>query len=526
MIPSHHIFEEERALVLETSDPAFVLKNVPTAFQLTPTIVGMPHNVENTARLAVMGVQVDSPIQHYYNWPCDRVQYKNLFEHTKVTAGFLVSNPHSYCLNAIGTMKTISALWAADYLISIGIARRVLIVAPMESLERAWGDTLFIHLTHRTFNVLHGTAEKRRKLLAQPKDFYIINPDGLTVIQKELAARDDLDIYLIDELADFRNKTNFWKALDSLIYPDKRPPIPWVWGLTATPRPQKATDPYYQCRLVTPTTVPKFFSQFRALVQSHESQYIWIDRPESQQIIYQCMRPAIRYTRDQCLDLPGEVYSALDAEMSTEQTKHYKEIMRDLFTEIQGGRISAVNEGVKRSKLLQIACGVVYDTNGLPHEIDAGTRIEVLLRTIERTDEKVIVFVPFTEVTNTLYRKVSKHWSCAIVYGDVSRKERDQIFSDFQNKPDPSVLIAHPECMSRSLTLTEASTIIWYAPVDSNYTYEQACGRITRQGQKYVANIIHIGGSAIERKMYKRLQERQSTQGALLEMIQKGESPL
>lgn len=526
MILDHQIIESERAILVETDDPATLLSRVPAAFQLEPRIVGMAHDVENTARLALMGVQVQSPIEKYYNWPCDRVQYKNLFAHTKTTAGFLVSNPHSYCLNAIGTMKTISALWAADYLISVGHARRVLIVAPIESLERAWGDTIFVHLTHRTFNVLHGSADKRRKLLAQPKDFYIINPDGLVVIQKELAARDDLDIYLIDELADFRNKTNFWKALDALIYPDKRPPIPWVWGLTATPRPQKATDPYYQCRLITPTTVPKYFSQFRAMVQSHESQYIWIDRPEAQQIIFQCMKPAIRFTRDECLDLPGEVYSELAAEMSAEQTKHYKEIMRDLFTEIQGGRISAVNEGVKRSKLLQIACGVVYDTNGVPHEIDAGTRIEVLLRTIERTDEKVIVFVPLTEVTNTLYRAVSKHWSTAIVYGDIPRKERDQIFSDFQQKEDPSVLIAHPECMARSLTLTEASTIIWYAPIDSNYFYEQANGRITRQGQKYVANIIHMSGSAIERKMYKRLQERKSTQGALLEMIEKGESLL
>lgn len=524
---THQIFPDVRGLVVETTDPWLMLQKVPTAFQLGPTTVGMPHGVEEVMRLATfLGIQVESPIEYYYRWPRDKTQFEKVFDHTKTTAGFLVSNPRAYCLNGIGTMKTITALWAADYLMSLGLIKRVLIVAPVEALERAWGDTLFVHLTHRTFNVLHGSADRRRKLLAQPKDFYIVNPDGLPVIQKELAARGDLDLYLIDELADFRNKTNLWKAIEELIYPDKRPPVPWVWGLTATPRPNKATDPYYQCRLVTPTTVPKFFSQFRAMVQSHESTYVWVDRPEAQQIIYQCMRPSIRFTRDQCLDLPGEIYSSLGVEMSAEQTKHYKEITRDLYTEIQGKRINAVNEGVKRLKLLQIACGVVYDTAGESHEIDAGSRIEVLLRTIERTAEKVIVFVPFTEVTNTLYREVSKHWSAAIVYGGVSRGERDRIFSDFQKNADPSILIAHPECMGRSLTLTEASTIIWYAPIDSNYFYEQANGRITRQGQKYVANTIHLSGSAIERKMYKRLQERQSTQGALLEMIQNGESLL
>jgi SNF2 family DNA or RNA helicase len=77
--------------------------------------------------------------------------------------------------------------------------------------------------------------------------------------------------------------------------------------------------------------------------------------------------------------------------------------------------------------------------------------------------------------------------------------------------------------MSHGLTLTEASTIIWYAPVSSNDTYEQANGRITRAGQKYTANIIHLAGSAVERKTYKRLEQRQTTQGVLLDMIERGE---
>jgi SNF2 family DNA or RNA helicase len=78
--------------------------------------------------------------------------------------------------------------------------------------------------------------------------------------------------------------------------------------------------------------------------------------------------------------------------------------------------------------------------------------------------------------------------------------------------------------MSHGLTLTEASTIIWYAPIDSNDEYEQACGRITRPGQHYTANIINLAGSAVERRMYKRLVERQKVQGALLEMVERQES--
>lgn len=519
-----HVLPDERALLLESTDPT-VLQRVPSAFQLTDGLLGMPHDLNTVVGLAAMGLNPPSPIEHYYHWPRDRVRFPDVFPHQKVTAGFLTKYPRAYCLNGIGTMKTITSLWAADYLLSENVVDFVLIVAPIESLERTWGDTLFFHMGHRKATVLSGAAERRKKRLATPCHFYVVNPDGLVVLQKELVARSSPRmLVIIDELADFRHKTRAWKALNEIIYPDKRPPVTWVWGLTGTPRPQEASDPYYQCKLVTPTTVPKFFTQFKNMTMEPQSLYVFTERKEAQAVIYQAMRPAIRYTRD-VLDLPGDLHTTLDVKLSDEQTKHYKEIARELFTEIQGGRkVTAVNEGVKRSKLLQIACGVVYDVHGEPVEIDAGNRIETLLSTIERIDEKVIVFVPFTEVTNTLVKQVRKHWSAEVVYGDISKTERDRIFGDFQDKPDPSVLIAHPQCMSRSLTLTEASTIIWYAPIDSNYIYEQANGRISRQGQRYVANYIHLAGSAIERAMYRRLALRQSMQGALLELVEKGDA--
>lgn len=519
------VFPEERGLVIETNDPVLMLQKVPTAFQLGPTTVGMPHGIEEVARLATyLHIQAPSPIEFYYRWPRDKVLVPDVLAHQKTSAGFLVSNPHSYCLNGIGTGKTLTALWAADYLMELGIVHSALVNVPLSTLERVWGDALFVNFPHRKFSILHGSADKRKKLLAQPRAFYILNHDGSQVIQKELEARKDIDLIIVDELAIFRNKHNKWKSLQAIIYPDKGVAKPWVWGMTATPTPQEPTDAYHQCRLITPASVPKFYGQFRAMVMSHVSQYAWVARPEATKIVYDVMRPAIRFTRDQCVDMPATMVQTRDVELSAEQTKHYKEIQRELYTEIQGHKVTAVNTGVQISKLLQIACGVVYDTKGVPHEIDAGNRVNVLLDLIESIDEKIIIFVPFVEVTNMLHREISKHWSTAIVYGDVPTKERNQIFGDFQSKDDPSILIAHPQCMAHGLTLTSASTIIWYAPISSNEQYEQANGRIQRIGQRYTANIVNLAGSNIERKMYKKLAERQKTQNVLLDMVEKGES--
>jgi len=516
-----------RGLIATVPDPEALLKAVPGSFDLGGGSVGMPHDLNSCILLSNMGYRPPTPIESYYHWPRDRTLIPNPFTHQAITAGFLTSNPHAYCLNGIGTGKTLTAAWAADYLMTTGAGHRTLIDAPLSSLERAWADTLFFHFPHLKTVVLHGSAARRKKLLAQDYDVYIINHEGLAVIEKDLAQRDDIDIWIIDELAEYRNKqTTKWKVLDALLWPDpktKKPPKPWVWGLTGAPRPQEPTDVYGQCKLITPSTVPKYFTTFRNLTMERQSEYVWTERHEANKIVFDAMRPSIRYKRDDCLDLPGELFTQLDVTLSDEQKKHYKEINKELYTEIQGGRINAVNEGVKRSKLLQIACGVVYDMNGVPREIDAGNRVEQLLRLIEQCDEKVIVYVPFTEVTNMLQRAIEAHWSCATVYGGVPKGQRDQIFDDFQRKRDPSVLVAHPQCMAHALTLTEASTIIWYAPIDSNKTFEQANGRITRPGQKYVANIRMLAGSAIERKIYKRLELRQSTQGILMDMVEKGE---
>lgn len=523
---NYEVFPEERALVIETDDPA-VLAHVPSAFELAPGFVGMPHTVEEVTRLATyLKIDVPSPIEHYYDWPRERTVIPKPFAHQVSTAAFAVTHPHCFILNDIGTGKTLSAAWAADYLMSIGAAHCALVISPLSTLERVWGDALFMHFRHRTFKVLHGSAEKRRKLLAQPADFYIINHDGIVVLKDELAARPDIDLIIIDEIAVYRNKqTGKWKAIEALIYPSKGTPKPYVWGMTGAPIPNAPTDAYGQCRLVCPAAVPKYFTQFRAMVMDHQSTYIWTPRREATQIVYQAMRPAIRFNRDECLDLPPTTYQTRDVELSAEQKKHYKAISKELVTQVGEGRVTAVNEGVKLGKLLQIAGGCVYDVDGTPHDIDTGTRLETLMEVIEEAGGKILVFVPFTAMTNMLVRALNQYWETAIVTGETPVKERNEIFLRFEDEASAlEIIVAHPGTMSHGLTLVAADTIVWWTALDSNDTYTQACGRITRPGQKRSTCIINLSGSAVERRVYKRLVDRQATQGALLEMVENKES--
>jgi SNF2 family DNA or RNA helicase len=76
--------------------------------------------------------------------------------------------------------------------------------------------------------------------------------------------------------------------------------------------------------------------------------------------------------------------------------------------------------------------------------------------------------------------------------------------------------------MSHGLTLTEASTIIWYAPVTSSDIYEQANGRITRPGQTHNTLIAMLSGTAVERMIYTRLKAKQGMQNLLLDKVVAG----
>jgi SNF2 family DNA or RNA helicase len=119
-----------------------------------------------------------------------------------------------------------------------------------------------------------------------------------------------------------------------------------------------------------------------------------------------------------------------------------------------------------------------------------------------------------------LYTHISKRWSCEKISGDVSNADRERIFTLFMHNENPHVIVAHPATMSHGLTLTAASTIVWYGPPLSLEMYEQANGRITRAGQRHAQLIVHIAATKLEQKIYTRLQARSATQGLLLDMFE------
>lgn len=514
------VVEQAKALALKLNNPNRVLDSIPTAkpYEVRGVpIVVTPHRLDEVRVLRNLGIKAPSPILHYYNW-CGK--YKP-YEHQRQTAAFLTLNHSGLVLNEIGTGKTQSALWAADYLIQTKQIKKVLIISPLSTLERVWADAIFTGFVHRKFVVLHGTSEKRRKLLNTEADFYIINHDGFPIICEE--AHGKFDLVIVDEAAVLRNpSTQRFKIFRRWMANN----VPTrLWLMTGTPTPNDPTDAWALAKLVGSPFCTKTYTAFREQVMMKIGQWKFVPRPESVEIVKHILQPAVRYTRDECFDLPETIIQTRQVELTAEQKKHYTQMLRHFVTEmaaerVTNGTITAVNEAVKIQKLVQIACGVAYGDDGQNIEVDCSPRINLVKEVIEEAGEKVILFVPLTGTLHMLEKELSKHWSVGVVNGEVSASKRNQIFHDFQHAKAPHVLIAHPATMAHGLTLTSASTIIWYGPINSNEQYVQANGRIERIGKRQVSNVIHIEATDLEHKMYERLKNKQKLQGLLLDLIQ------
>jgi SNF2 family DNA or RNA helicase len=522
------VSEKHRKVVLNLRDPARVTTVVPTAktFEYKGrTLVAVPHDRDEVKVLHNLGIKAPEPVRHYYKWPGQFAP----FHAQRETAAMLTMEHHAYVLNDLGTGKSMAVLWSYDYLRAVGALRRMLVVAPLSTLDDTWLNTVHGQFFHLNAVVLHGTRERRLRLLKDDYDVYIINHDGLkgAGIVDAIRARGDIDLVVLDELAVFRNTgTDRWKAADALCNPrlNKKTPLPrpWVWGLTGTPMPNAPTDAFAQCRLVTPHTVPQYFGRFRDMVMNQRGPYTWLPRDNAIEIVHRAMAPAVRFSMEDCVDLPEQLFQTREVGLSPEQERAYNDMLRKLKAEYDGGQITAANEAVKASKLVQICCGAAYTNDGSAALIPATPRLAELEETIEQASAKVIVFVPFTEALAQVAEHLSRRWGVLAMHGEVSRPKRAEVFSRFKRDASVRILVAEPRTMSHGLTLTDANVIVWFAPPTSNETYQQANGRIRRPGQTRTTLIVHMCGSAIERKMYARLAGKQKMQGELLDLFKEG----
>jgi len=472
----------------------------------------LPHTHEVVRLARNLGLKAPAPIMSQYDW-CGGKPFRT----QKVTAAMLTMQRRAYVLSEMGTGKTRATLFAIDFLIRTGVIERALVIAPLSTLTTVWYKEVFRYFNHLSVGVLHGDRKRRKKILEGDHQIYVINHDGVKTVLPDLQARRDIGCVVIDELASFRNaRADRWKFIASLLHGR-----PYAWGLTGSPTPNEPCDAWAQVKLLTPNNVPKYFKHFKEATMTQVSTFRWVPRKDAKDTVYEVMQPAVRFKRDDCVELPPVIYDTREAPLSARQQEIYTQMLNHSKVAFANGEVTAANEGVLMSKLLQITTGFVYTRDGRAVELDNHPRMDALMELIDEAEGKVIVFVDFIHASEMIAARLKRAgYFVEQVSGQTSKAERDRIFTAFQSAAFPRVIVAHPKCMAHGLTLTEANVIVWFSPTTSLETYEQACARITRPGQTRKQLIMHLTGTTAESKLYKRLQQRSSLQGALLEMFE------
>jgi SNF2 family DNA or RNA helicase len=491
---------DNRALLLRLRNPEQITTIIPKSKQLSDNRVLVNWGLDEAKILKNLNIKAPSPIVGQYDWPGKFKPFKHQIE----TAAFLTMHRRCFCFNEQGLGKTAAAIWASDFLMNQGKIKRVLVVCPLSIVDAAWLSDLFSFAMHRKADIAHGSRDKRVKVIRSDAEYVIINFDGIAIVADEIA-RGGFDCVIVDEATSYKNpNTTRWKALYSVLKQDT-----WLWLMTGTPAAQSPLDAFGLAKLVNPNAVPRYFGSFRDMVMTKVTQFKWMPKPDATETVHRVLQPAIRFTKDECLDLPDRTYVKRSVELTKQQEKYYRELRNKLVVQAAGEEVTAANAAIGMNKLLQIASGAVYTDTKEVLEFDISTRYKVLREVIDESSKKVLVFVPFRHAINMLHEKLNTDGIAAeVISGDVTAGKRTDIFKRFQTTDAPRVLVIQPQAAAHGVTLTAANTVVWWAPTSSLEIYAQANDRVHRPGQTHKCTVVQLQGSAVEKHVYSLLDKR------------------
>ena len=274
--------------------------------------------------------------------------------------------------------------------------------------------------------------------------------------------------------------------------------------LTGFPITKAPLDLYSQCYFLSPNLLG--FSSFYAF----QARYAITERKQMgrhafQQIVgFQKLEElqqsikdfSIRKIKDECLDLPEKVYVRRHIELTPEQQSVYRSMKREALMVLGEELFSTMNVLTQLMRLQQVVAGSLRSPETGETIILKNNRVQAVLDLLEETSGKVVIFAVFQTDIQELERAITEKFgqgSVASYYGKTPQDERQNIIEKFQD-PDSELryFVSNPQTGGRGITLTEASTMIFYS---NSYDLElrvQAEDRIHRIGQERSCTYVDL----------------------------------
>jgi hypothetical protein len=416
------------------------------------------------------------------------------------------------------TGKTASCIWAAEYLRKLGLIRRILVVAPLTTLRDVWEKEVMNCARGVGVEVLRGSPDACRDILAGDAPWLIINHDGIKSRYGMLLADDTIDLVIGDESTAFKTPSaDRTKCFSKYVLHRNK----WFWALTGTPMAKLPTDVYSMAKLICPHKVPPSFHSFTDETCIKIGLHKIVPKKGAIDRVMMLLEPAIRFHKRECIDLPPITHNDRKVEVSPEQSKTIRDLQTKFAATVAGKKVNALTAATQMTKVLQVLQGaIITDTETQEgHITGAPARMSALREIIDSSNSKTLVFAPFRLSIQYLMRELEQEYGARFIDGSVNERHRADILRAFEEDDSFRVLIAHPKTAAHGLTLTAASTVAWWGPIFSAEEYQQANNRIDRPGQVHHMSVYNLYAHPIEQRFYRALAERMDLQALLLAAV-------
>lgn len=439
-----------------------------------------------------------------------------------------VFNPHNYqryCITRmiieealglfldLGLGKTVITLTVVNDLKYNRFAiRRTLVVAPKKVAEATWNNEAakWEHLKHLRVIPVLGGKQKRIKALNTPGDVWVISRDNVKWLVDYYRNAWPFDMIVLDELSSFKNHQA--KRFLSLTW--VRPHIKRIVGLTGTPAPNGLLDLWAQVFLLDQgKRLEKNITEYRTkYFEKNYSGHGYTAKPGADEVIHRRIADlCISMKAEDYLDLPDCVTNVIPVVLDNKAAAQYKRMEKDLLLELEDTEITATSAAVLTGKLLQMCNGAVYDEDRRVMELH-NCKIEAFMELIEQLNGKpALVFYSFQ---HDLARLHSALKGSGLRIREL-KTPQDQL--DW-NAGQVDILLAHPASAAYGLNLQDGGNhVVWFGLNWSLELYQQANGRLHRQGQTQKVILHHLvvqGG--MDEEVMAALEAKATTQDRLL----------
>lgn len=395
-----------------------------------------------------------------------------------------IKSPGTALLMEMGCGKSLVGIAIAGCLNQYSKAKRVLIVAPL-SILGVWEEEFakFADFPYELV-VLKGTGVKKAEALnhfeTDTMQVAVVNYESAWRILDALLAWKP-DLIIADEAHKLKDGTSRQsKGMHKLGDAAK-----YKLLLTGTLISNRELDVYSQYRFADSSIFGKNFILFRnhyfemGGYECHTPIFRESRRTEFLQNIHSI---AFRVTKAECLDLPSITEEVRTVELEPAAMRIYKDLEKESFAELsETSEVSAANILTKLLRLSQLCGGHLTDDAG-NHTVVSKAKLEAtedILDSVLAEGKKLVImarFVAELDDIQTLLEK--KHIGYAVVRGGV--KDRQSEIDRFQNDDDCKVFVGQIAAAGLGITLTAASTMLFYSMDYSMSNFEQAKARIHR----------------------------------------------